>query len=231
MQTSDLKTCNICGETKPSDEFYINRRQCKVCQSKQSKLRYLANRKRVLRRTAIYREEHREENKKYFRDRYRKEKNEILKKQKEYAAKHREERKEYLKKYYIRNRERLRIQAKQRQRERLKNDNIYKLKRQTRLMIWRSFNCKGKKKNNHAEDVLGCTLDEFIVHLKRTWLDKYKKEWKGQPCHIDHIIPLATAKTEEDVIKLCHYKNLRLLTPIDNIEKRDKIIELTKKGG
>ena len=37
--------------------------------------------------------------------------------------------------------------------------------------------------------------------------------------HIDHIVPLATAQTEEDVIKLCHYTNLQLLTAKDNLEK------------
>lgn len=41
--------------------------------------------------------------------------------------------------------------------------------------------------------------------------------------HIDHIIPLATAKTEEDVIKLCHYTNLQLLKGEDNLSKGDKL--------
>lgn len=48
-------------------------------------------------------------------------------------------------------------------------------------------------------------------------------EWIGQPCHIDHIIPLATAHTVEDVYRLCHYTNLRLLTPEDNMDKSDSL--------
>lgn len=41
--------------------------------------------------------------------------------------------------------------------------------------------------------------------------------------NIDHIIPLATAKNEEDVMKLCHYSNLQLLKAKDNIEKGAKL--------
>ena len=46
--------------------------------------------------------------------------------------------------------------------------------------------------------------------------------------HIDHIIPLATAKTEEDVIKLCHYTNLQLLKAKDNLKKGAKKEKMQK---
>lgn len=41
--------------------------------------------------------------------------------------------------------------------------------------------------------------------------------------HIDHKIPLSSAKDEEELKKLCHYTNLQPLWAIDNIKKRDKI--------
>jgi hypothetical protein len=40
--------------------------------------------------------------------------------------------------------------------------------------------------------------------------------------HIDHIIPLATAKTEQDVYTLSHYTNLQPLWAKDNISKGAK---------
>ena len=49
-----------------------------------------------------------------------------------------------------------------------------------------------------------------------TW--ENRSEWE-----IDHIIPLASATTEEDVIRLNHYTNLRPLWTIDNQSKRDKM--------
>jgi hypothetical protein len=40
--------------------------------------------------------------------------------------------------------------------------------------------------------------------------------------HIDHIIPLSSAKTHEDVIKLCHFKNLQPLWEQENKKKGNK---------
>ena len=42
--------------------------------------------------------------------------------------------------------------------------------------------------------------------------------------HIDHIVPLATAKTEEQVAKLNHYTNIQPLWAKDNLSKGAKII-------
>ena len=42
--------------------------------------------------------------------------------------------------------------------------------------------------------------------------------------HIDHIIPLSSAETEEEVYNLCHYTNLQPLWGEDNLKKGKKII-------
>lgn len=67
-------------------------------------------------------------------------------------------------------------------------------------------------------------IDEFISYLKETFVDVYNREWDGEEkVHIDHIVPLATAVTEEDVMRLCHYSNLRLILAKDNLKKGAKI--------
>lgn len=43
---------------------------------------------------------------------------------------------------------------------------------------------------------------------------------------IDHIIPLSTAKTEEDVIKLNHYTNLKPLYSKINTDFKNKYIQI-----
>lgn len=43
---------------------------------------------------------------------------------------------------------------------------------------------------------------------------------------LDHIVPLASAKTEEDVIRLNHFTNLRPMWAKDNIAKSDRITHL-----
>ena len=218
-----IKVCKMCGGKKPIEHFYKGRLKCKKCMGVESKKRYEKNKSIRLKQAAKYREEHREELIKYFRERYKNNRKEILEKQKDYASKHREERRQYLKDYYRKNKKRLAKQNYERQRERAKNDSTYKLKRQIGLLLWRSFNQKEYIKPVRSEEILGCTRDFFVKYLKQTWLDEYGVEWTGQPCHIDHIVPLATAHTVEDVYRLCHYTNLRLLTPEDNMDKSDSL--------
>ena len=70
----------------------------------------------------------------------------------------------------------------------------------------------------------------FEVHIvKQYFEDKFTKDMNWDlflegKIHIDHIIPLAKAKTEEDVYTLCHYTNLQPLWAIDNLKKGSKII-------
>jgi hypothetical protein len=47
----------------------------------------------------------------------------------------------------------------------------------------------------------------------------------GKHIHIDHIIPLSLAKTEEELYKLCHYTNLQPLWAEDNLKKSNKILK------
>ena len=79
-------------------------------------------------------------------------------------------------------------------------------------------------KKESTEKILDCSIDFFINYLLQTFKDNYGYEYNGiEKVHIDHIIPLATAKTEEDVIKLCHYSNLQLLKAKDNLKKGAKL--------
>ncbi len=103
------------------------------------------------------------------------------------------------------------------------NDPLFKLSTQVRGLIRMSLKGKGYNKNTHTYEILGCDYETLWEHLKATWKKNYGTEWNGEPYHIDHIIPLATAKTEQDVIELCHYTNLQLLKPEDNQSKSDKL--------
>ena len=73
------------------------------------------------------------------------------------------------------------------------------------------------------------TDEQLKEHLYKTFFANYGYEYDGkEDVHIDHIVPLATANTEEEVIKLCHYTNLQLLKAKDNLEKGCKMPLLTK---
>jgi hypothetical protein len=78
-------------------------------------------------------------------------------------------------------------------------------------------------KKNKTFDIVGCSPEFLKEHLESQFVEGMawdnRKEW-----HIDHIIPLSSAKTEEDIYKLCHYTNLQPLWAEDNIKKSNKIL-------
>jgi hypothetical protein len=108
---------------------------------------------------------------------------------------------------------------------RRENDPLYKFSQNVRFLISGSFR-RGKrkvKKELHVEEILGCTIEFFIEYILSKCPDGVKIEHFGKRgYHIDHIIPLCTGKTEEDIIKLNHYTNLQPLWWKDNLSKSRK---------
>ncbi len=153
---------------------------------------------------------------------------------KEYNKKYREEHREYYKEYNKKYREEHREYFAQKQRDKrknnkkpakAKNEELEKIKARTRCLINKCFVRKGFKKGTKTQKILGCDFETFNNYLLQTFKDNYGIEWDGiENVDIDHIKPLATAKTEEDVIRLCHYSNLQLLKREDNRKKGKKYI-------
>lgn len=168
---------------------------------------------------AIHNKEYREKNKEDIKN-YRLDKSNYYK---EYREKHKEYHKEYMKKYNEKLKEKRKLNKKIKSKEK---EKISKMKKRIRCLINKSFIRKGYKKNTKTYEILNCDYETFYNHLMETFKNNYGYEWDGvEPVDIDHIMPLATAKTEEDVIKLCHYTNLQLLKRIENRKKSAKIIK------
>lgn len=112
-----------------------------------------------------------------------------------------------------------------------KNDVLFVLTEKIRKAILQSFNHKNFKKSSITTQILGCSFEEFKTHLEtqfESWMNWQNRGlYNGELNYgwdIDHVIPLATAKTEADIIKLNHYSNLRpLCGKINRNIKRDKI--------
>ena len=103
-------------------------------------------------------------------------------------------------------------------------DDVFHFKSQIRHLINQSFRRKGIQKKGKTEEIVGCDFQAFNEYLLQTYRDNYGEEWDGvEHVHVDHIVPLATAKTEKEVIELCHYTNLQLLKGKDNLSKGDKL--------
>jgi hypothetical protein len=136
-----------------------------------------------------------------------------------------EKNEEYNKNYYIENKEKMSKQSGDNHNKRRKEDPIYKFKCNVRILISGSFK-RGKnqfQKNAKTEKILGCTIEEFRSYIEDKFTEGMTIENHGE-WHLDHIIPLANANTEEEIIKLNHYTNFQPLWALDNLSKGSKNI-------
>jgi len=108
------------------------------------------------------------------------------------------------------------------QRERIKTDSLYKMKRNLRSRTWAAFKNKGYSKTSKTQEMLGVDWEVCKQHIERQFTKGMNWDNQGE-WHIDHKIPLASANTEEELKKLCHYTNLQPLWAEENISKSDKI--------
>lgn len=108
------------------------------------------------------------------------------------------------------------------------NDPLFKLNCNIRSMTSNAFKraCQNKyKKGKKTEYILGCTLEDFIIHLQSHFKPGMLIENYGfgpGKWNIDHIIPISSAQTEEEVYKLSHYTNLQPLWWEENMAKGSK---------
>ena len=141
---------------------------------------------------------------------------------KEYQKKYREENKlkhkELNRLWYVKNKDKVKEQVKNYQKLRKSKDPVFKLKANIRTMVNNLLKNRGFTKQSNTFSIVGCSYGEFVLHIEKQFLpwmdwDNYGKYngTEGFGWDLDHITPMATAKTEEDVIRLNHYTNLRPL--------------------
>jgi len=120
--------------------------------------------------------------------------------------------KEKIKEYYKKNRARTAAYYQKRR----KDDTVYALKvrvsRRVRHILMKAF---GVNKSRVTNKIIGCTGTELLAHLVITSVE----ELDGM--HVDHQCPLSCALTEEEVYKLNHYSNLRIIPAAENLAKSD----------
>lgn len=105
------------------------------------------------------------------------------------------------------------------------SDPVFKMMGNMRNRIIKFLKIKKMLKTNSTHKLIGCTPKELVVHLEKQF--KPGMSWENHSSdgwHVDHIIPLDSAKNEEDVIRLCHYTNLQPMWASDNLKKSNKLI-------
>ena len=84
---------------------------------------------------------------------------------------------------------------------------------------------KRKKRNKRLDEILGITVEKFKEYIEsqfETWMTW--DNWGHTTWHIDHIIPLSSAKDENKLYELWYYTNMRPLSAAENLKKGKKIL-------
>ena len=103
--------------------------------------------------------------------------------------------------------------------QKYKNDPIYSLIKRFRNGIYRSLRTN---KTKCSLEILGCTQEEFKIHIESQFTEDMSWDRLSE-IHIDHILPISSAQTIEELYKLNHYTNLQPLWAKDNLSKYNKI--------
>ena len=210
------KECSKCHRILSIEDFVKDSRnssgygsRCKDCERNQRKQYYENNKERISKRNKEYSKSHRDKINKKRRQNVEADYERYQKMWHDYYESHKKQHSENGRKWVNKQR---------------KENPLFRLKSNVRSMIGHSFHRTGWFKKALSEEIIGMNIDEFVLYLLQTYKDFYGYEWdRKEKVHIDHIIPISTAKNEEDVISLCHYTNLRLLKASDNMSKSDKL--------
>jgi hypothetical protein len=203
------KICIKCEKEKDIELFVKTKNSCKECEKEYKRNHRLKNKEYLKEKAAKYYLDNKENILERVANHYQNNREYRIGYQKEYASLN----KEYISKYKM-----------EYQRNRRKTDPVFKLKYVVSRIIRNSLMCKGLSKNKRTTDVLGCDISFFKTYLEERFTSDMCWENYGEVWDIDHKIPLATATTEEEVLKLNHYTNLQPLDSYINRNiKRDRL--------
>jgi hypothetical protein len=234
------KICTKCKEEKHLDEFSNyksskdgKRIYCKICSRIKSKERYPQDIERINK----YREDNKDKLKEVKKAYSIKNKEILNARSKQWAIDNKERLTIYQKNYnklkyknIIKGNRDLQVKHNIYNKNRYHTDPLYKISQQIRTLLYQSFKFKYKKQRR-TQDILGCTYEDFRIYLEskfEPWMN-----WENQGKYngelnfgwdMDHIIPISSAKSEEEVYKLNHFTNYQpLCSKVNRDIKKNKI--------
>jgi len=194
-----MKICSRCGNDKELSEFYKNKNykdgyfcQCKQCTGEKAMIRY--NNDDQINKNNCARN-----------------KKDPTRKQKQHD-------------YQVANKVKIRANHDAYVKKRYKEDPLFRLSAKMRTTMGNSMKKRGHIKNCKTTELLGCSFEFLKQHLESqfepwmNWDNMGGKDIKEINTHwdIDHKIPLSSAKTKEELLKLYHYENLQPLCSFTN---------------
>jgi hypothetical protein len=95
-------------------------------------------------------------------------------------------------------------------RARRQTNSLAKLRANIGSLIANSLANQGYKKTSKSASILGCSFEHFYHHVESQFTASMSWDNRDQ-WHVDHIIPVSFAQTEQELLLLNHYSNLRPL--------------------
>lgn len=195
-----MKTCKLCEIEKPITDYYKpNHGKCKKCYNDANKTR---NKKRY-HEDQQHREQKLNSTKKYLIET-------------NYWETWRENNRDKIKASNQRHKDYKREWSK----EQRQNNIQFKLKNNIRVRIYQSL----QNKNDKSEEILGCSIEDYIVYLENQFNEHMTWSNYGTYWEIDHIKAISNFDlTQDEEVKICfNYKNTQPLSIDENRKKGNK---------
>lgn len=191
------KECNKCKQLKPLKDFYKDT-------TKKDGFGYTCKTCALNLIKTLYYQKNKKDRTLY----YHKNREKIRKKQKEYEIKTRTKRRKYFRVW---------------EKNKLKNDPIYKIRKYIGNRLRSAL--KRQRKNQSILDICGIGLEAVRIHIEKQFKEGMSWDNYGK-WHIDHIIPISSfdLSDERELKKACHYSNLQPLWAEENLKKSNRIL-------
>jgi len=124
--------------------------------------------------------------------------------------------------YYYNNKDKKRVYSNNYNKERLKTDIDYRIRKNIRSRTYTAI--RNKYKSGSSIKDLGCSIEELKVYFSSLFSPEMNWDNYGHYWHIDHKIPLSlfNLSNVNCFKKAVHYTNLQPLEKIENIKKGNK---------
>lgn len=226
-----MKTCVICKELKDYSSFHKQAackdglcNICKPCKSDRKKAYYRDNKEAVKESCRRYKINNQEKVAECKRMCYQKNRPQYIERNRASYYANREARLAASAQYRAINKEAKAARDREYVRNRMASDPLFRVTYAVRNRIFYACRDHRVTKGTKTAEIIGCDWATLKAHLEARFLAGMGWSNYGE-WHVDHKVPLASAKSEAELLALCHYKNLQPLWAADNIRKGAKIME------
>lgn len=222
---TNFKNCPKCHQNRKLTEFNFKNKElqqyqpkCRSCESRDKRLYFNKNSKKILIRNKEWRVKNPQKIKIDQKQYYNKNQKELLLQKKRYYVENCTAIIDKRFCYYNKNSKNIIKQNTEYKLKRLQSSPQFKLVHSLRTRLRHAL--KNNQKTGSAVGDLGCSINSLKSYLEAQFKSGMSWDNHGE-WHIDHIRPLSSfdLTNRKELLKACHYTNLQPLWKGENLEK------------